>query len=67
MRQMGTRNRTRCEEGGRKVTEGLVEIDRVATRADTRNLEEQEKNNLDVYTNGGSMEQDSSVLGRTCR
>ena len=46
--QMCTRNRTRSEEGCRQETDGLVEIDKIATQAGTKNLNEEDKMLLDI-------------------
>ena len=46
--QMRTRIRTRSEEGCRQETEGLVEIDKIATQGSTKNLNEEDKMILDI-------------------
>ena len=43
VRQMCTRNRTRSEEGCRQETEELMEIDRAATQANTKTLNEEDR------------------------
>ena len=54
IREMCMRNRTRNEEGCRKETVGLNEIDRIATQAKTRNMNEEDKMILDITRTGST-------------
>ena len=54
IRQMCTRNRTRCEEGCRKETVELHEIDRAATKAETKKMDEQETATLNILRTGSA-------------
>ena len=64
IRQMCTRNRTRCEEGCRKETVELHEIDRAATKAETKKTRRARNGHPKYLEDRFGLDEDRILLGR---